>query len=150
LPALADPPGIDVIVARWSRDQASLRAIRRAVFIDEQAITEPDEFDGLDSDCVHFLAINEKRDAVGTVRLEPLGKIGRLAVLKSRRKLGIGKKLLKAAVEKALETGCTQVWLHAQMHATEFYRRQGFVVVGNSFDEAGIRHIRMCLMRESE
>lgn len=142
-------PNPRIFATSWARDEAPLRAIRQAVFVVEQAIAEADEFDALDPECFHFLAVSEKRDAVGTVRLEPIGKISRLAVIGSQRGLGIGKGLLKAAVEKALETQPKTIWLHAQTHATEFYERQGFFTVGESFDEVGIEHIRMCLTRKS-
>jgi predicted GNAT family N-acyltransferase len=64
--------------------------VRRAVFIIEQGIAESDEWDSADVQCVHALALTAKRDAVGTGRLEPTGKIGRLAVLAEFRGLGLG------------------------------------------------------------
>jgi predicted GNAT family N-acyltransferase len=37
------------------------------------------------------------------------------------------------------------VLLHAQITAAPFYLREGFSVVGEEFEEAGIRHVEMTL-----
>jgi predicted GNAT family N-acyltransferase len=38
-----------------------------------------------------------------------------------------------------------EVRLSAQLTAEKFYAAQGFVVVGEPFDEVGIAHVEMCL-----
>ena len=51
--------------------------------------------------------------------------------------------MLDALVEAARRQGKRQVELHAQFTAENFYRRAGFSVVGERYEEAGIPHITM-------
>ena len=66
-----------------------------------------------------------------------------MAVLKEQRGRDIGRQLLKAAVDHAVEVGLQRVFLHAQTHAEGFYRKSGFLPFGAEFMEAGIPHIEM-------
>ncbi|HXQ30861.1 MAG TPA: GNAT family N-acetyltransferase [Steroidobacteraceae bacterium] len=140
---------IAVEITDWAAHGAELAAIRRAVFCIEQGIAEADEWDGADCDAAHVLA-RLKRDPVGTGRLLATGKIGRLAVLDSARRLGIGRLMLRRLVELARARGLDGVYLHAQVTAFDFYGAQGFVADGPEFDEAGIRHRRMRLAFSAE
>src|SRR4051794_33676211 len=115
----------------WTKNKDRLCAIRQRVFTGEQGVPEELDLDGLDETAQHFLALNEMGNPIGTARLVASGQIGRMAVLAEHRKLGIGRKLLDAAVDHARRTGMTRVFLHAQSHAEEFYRKSGFVRVGN-------------------
>ena len=48
------------------------------------------------------------------------------------------------AVEReALTRGHAMLLLSAQKHAAEFYLRQGFIIVGDDYMEAGIAHVAM-------
>jgi predicted GNAT family N-acyltransferase len=119
--------------------------VRRAVFIREQYVPEEEEWDSADPVCIHALARAANRDAVGTGRLDPLGKIGRLAVLAGHRGYGVGDRLLQWLIETAARTRLREVYLHAQTQALPFYERRGFVAEGAQFDEVGIPHQRMRL-----
>lgn len=129
--------------ATWQRDRDALQRVRRAVFIVEQGIQEQDEWDSADVHCVHALALAAKRDAVGTGRLEPTGKIGRLAVLAEFRGRGLGGELLEWLVAEARRQGMETVHLHAQVRALQFYLQHRFEPQGAEFDEVGIPHQRM-------
>lgn len=132
--------------AHWPEDEAAIHRVREAVFVIEQGIDPALEWDGQDALCTHVLAEiveAEKRDAVGTGRLMPSGKIGRMAVLENHRDQGIGGQILAALVEAARAQGLTEVYLHAQSHALAFYERNGFVAHGDEFQEAGIPHKKM-------
>ena len=76
---------------------AAAIAIRTRVFIEEQGVTEREEMDGLDSDCIHFVAYRDDT-AVGCARLRPLGdaraKIERVAVLPELRARGLGRAIM--------------------------------------------------------
>jgi predicted GNAT family N-acyltransferase len=139
------PEPVDVVVARWPEDADTLAAIRRAVFVDEQGVPPELEWDGRDADCAHVLAL-VNRDPVGTGRLMPTGKIGRLAVLAASRRHGIGSRMLRRLVDLARERGLPEVYLHAQVSALPFYVAHGFVAEGDEFEEAGIAHRRMRLV----
>ncbi len=143
------PAGLELLVTDWARDRDRLAAIRRAVFVAEQGIPEALEWDDADPGAVHVLALL-KREPVGTGRLLPAGKIGRLAVLPCARRHGVGSLLLRRLVALARERGQDVVHLHAQVEALGFYAAQGFVAEGPEFDEAGLRHRRMRLAFSAE
>ncbi|MEQ6887869.1 GNAT family N-acetyltransferase [Halomonas sp. CS7] len=118
--------------------------IRRVVFIEEQCVPVEEEWDGRDSACRHFLAVQDGRP-IGTARLLPDAHIGRVAVLAEARGRGIGVALMRAAIEAARRDGHLRVELAAQTHALAFYERLGFEAVGGEFMDAGIAHRNMHL-----
>ena len=136
-------------LATWAQDRLQIQRVRRSVFIEEKQIAERDEWDELDPVITHVLVFeppaSAKRDAVGTGRLEPTGKIGRVAVLPQYRGSGVGTAIVSHLVNLASGLGLTQVYLHAQTAALGFYERLGFRVDGPEFDEVGIPHRRMSL-----
>jgi len=138
-------PEVELRPATWSEDREALQSVRRRVFIDEQGIPEADEWDDVDPVARHVLVLAKNRDAVGTGRLEPTGKIGRVAVLPQYRGTGVGSLIMGHLVNHATESGFTRVYLHAQTAAEGFYARLGFQAEGPVFDECGIPHLRMTL-----
>jgi predicted GNAT family N-acyltransferase len=130
----------------WSEAHSVLRAIRTAVFIEEQRVPVELEWDGVDADCVQVLARAADGTAVGTGRLLPDGHIGRMAVLKPWRGKGVGTAMLRELVDAARERGHAAAELSAQTHAVGFYRRFGFEVTGAEYLEAGIQHRAMRLI----
>ncbi len=129
----------------WLTASEVLRGLRAQVFIEEQGVPRELEWDGQDEDATHFLATHDDMP-VGTARLLPTGQIGRMAVLLPFRRAGIGRELLRAAIEGARVRGDREVFLHAQRSAEAFYVAAGFVAEGEAFVEAGIAHIGMRLM----
>ena len=131
-------------------DLAACHAIRRAVFIEEQAVPEDLEIDDLDGEAIHLLAVTGGR-AVGTARIllaGETGKIGRVAVLADQRGTGLGAALIRAALDELRrQPGVTVAYLGSQSHATGFYEKLDFVVEGEEFMDAGIphRHMRRAL-----
>ncbi|HJT51804.1 MAG TPA: GNAT family N-acetyltransferase [Nitrosospira sp.] len=134
-----------VRVASWENDSGALRAIREMVFIREQGVPPELEWDELDTSCLHLLAVDPAGNPVGTARLSPGGKIGRMAVLKECRGKGMGNMLMQRLLAEAQNMQIQQVALNAQMQATNFYKKFGFMVAGEEFMEAGIPHVRMVL-----
>ncbi len=133
--------------AGWDADRPVLERIRREVFVREQGIPESEEWDGEDAASVHVLA-TLNREPVGTGRMNPAGKIGRIAVMSGTRGLGIGTRILRCLVLEARRHGIREPFLHAQVQAVPFYERLGFSRKGEEFDEAGIPHVRMSLVLE--
>ena len=127
----------------WQEERERIMAIREAVFVVEQQVPMEIELDGLDEQCQFVLAEDKDGNAVGTCRLLPSGKIGRLAVLKSCRGRGVGSALLQAIIEIALRQGMNDLYLHGQSYAMEFYTRHGFVPEGQEFIEADIPHHKL-------
>lgn len=128
------------------------RAIRTTVFVHEQGVPleeEVDEHDRTDADAVHVLARDETGAVVGAGRYyvtEPSTvQIGRMAVLARARGRGVGAHLLAALVREAGRRGFARAHLHAQTHASGFYRKAGFTDDGAELWDAGIRHQPMSL-----
>jgi ribosomal protein S18 acetylase RimI-like enzyme len=72
------------------------------------------------------VALDKDGNPIGTGRIQPDGKIGRLAVLKYWRNRGVDGKMVEALVESARSKGLTEVNLHAQVYAVLFYEKRGF------------------------
>ncbi|HET7060784.1 MAG TPA: GNAT family N-acetyltransferase [Nitrosospira sp.] len=132
----------------WQRDSRALRDIREAVFIREQNVPAELEWDEFDVQCLHFLAFNPEGNPVGTARLllnGTAGTLGRMAVLKEWRVRGVGSALVHGLLGEAKKRGISELALHAQTHAADFYERFGFRIEGKQFMEAGIPHVKMIL-----
>jgi len=127
----------------WTARRADLRAIRRAVFIEEQRVPEELEWDDADERAYHVLATDDDGAAIGTGRLSLDCQIGRMAVAREWRGRGVGTAILRTLIDFAMKEGCRVVRLHAQTHALAFYQRYGFEAVSDEFDEAGIPHRAM-------
>lgn len=127
----------------WEEARAEATRIRFAVFVEEQRVPIEMEMDELDPRCVHALAYTRAGEAVGTGRLLPDGHIGRMAVLKAWRGRGAGGAILQRLIEAARSRGDREIVLSAQAHAIGFYRRHGFAVEGEVYQEAGIPHQAM-------
>ncbi len=116
--------------------------VRFTVFVQEQGVPVELELEPLDADCVHAVIEIDGRP-VATGRLCPDGRIGRMAVLKDFRSQGLGSEILRALISAAEKRGHDETYLHAQLHALDFYARHGYVAEGPEFDEAGISHRHM-------
>lgn len=142
---MAEPneTGVAVRIVDWHEASELLIALRAEVFVHEQGVPAHLEQDGLDAQCAHALVVDATGKAVGTGRLMPDGRIGRMAVRQSWRGRGVGGAILAALVRESRRRGMAEVYLHAQRHARDFYARQGFTDEGEPFEEAGIAHIGM-------
>ena len=129
-----------VRLADWEEDEDAIHRIRESVFVEEQSVDPEIEWDGLDSACLQALAEDENRDAIGTGRLHPSGKIGRMAVMPSWRGRGVGAAIMECLIEAARQGSLDEVYLHAQTRVVDFYARFGFVAEGEEFEEADIPH----------
>ena len=133
---------LKIEVVKWHDAENHLRQIRANVFIEEQNVPEELEWDEYDQDCVHVI-VWTNNIAIATGRLLEAGQIGRMAVLKKYRNTGIGKKVLAKLLSIAEVKNLENVFLHSQVKAIEFYKKFGFEVEGDVFDDAGIPHIKM-------
>ena len=134
---------IRIALMGWEQARAEARAIRLAVFVEEQRVPVEIEWDEHDETSLHALAYSEEGEAVATGRLLPDGHIGRMAVLKAWRGKGVGGAILGRLITAARGRGDTQIELFAQTHAIAFYRKYGFAESGPVFEEAGIPHQAM-------
>lgn len=134
--------GLQTGVVAWNTEQEVLLAIRREVFVAEQGVPWELELDGLDEQAVHFLTTGAA-GAIAVARLLSSGQVGRMAVLAAHRYRGVGTALLRYIQHWARENGRDNLFLHAQEHAIDFYRRLGFRERGETFMDAGIPHREM-------
>ena len=131
---------IEILV---TEDLTHCHALRRAVFIDEQGVSEAEEMDDLDDQAIHLLALVDGK-ALGTARLfiqGEIGKIGRVCVAKEARGTGLGLELMRGAMaELSRQEGIKTLKLSAQCYAIGFYEKLGFSAYGPVYDDAGIPH----------
>lgn len=139
-------PAFRVEPAAFQDTLADLRAVRDEVFVREQNVPVEIERDALDPLSRHVIARDADGRAIGTGRLTPDQRIGRMAVVAGWRNRGVGEALLKALLEQARELAWPEVTLHAQVPAIPFYARQGFLPYGPRFSEAGLAHQSMRLL----
>ncbi len=146
---------VTIRVARDPDDLAACFAVRKDVFVAEQQVPEEVEYDEYDAGATHVLAMREDGVPLGTGRLltgtaaaaknggdATVGALGRLAVTRAARGLGVGAALV-GAIDAARARGLTAVDLHAQTHALGFYERLGYEAYGPEFPDAGIPHQAM-------
>jgi predicted GNAT family N-acyltransferase len=138
------------IAIRWAEGPEDIRGaleVREQVFCREQGVPRAEELDGLDEAALHLVALAPGTgEVIGTLRLLVNGasaKIGRVAVEREWRGRGIASRMLELALVRAREQGCGEARLAAQLEATELYRRAGFTVRSDTFEEAGIPHVWM-------
>ena len=135
--------GCSIRKASWEEDRELLLSIRKPVFVEEQNVPEEIEVDEFDPVSEHVLAFDEDEKPIGTARLLPDGRIGRVAVLSEWRKRGVGADLMNELINTAREMGRKELSLHAQTWTIGFYESLDFEVEGEEFDEAGIPHRTM-------
>jgi len=127
----------------YQQHHEGIRSIRQRVFVDEQKIDPKLEWDDLDHDAEFFIALNEHADIIATARFFTDGKIGRMAVLADYRNLGIGSAMLKEIEQFAEWQSIKTLHLSAQTSAIEFYQKNGYLIEGEVYLEAGIPHQNM-------
>ena len=145
----AGEPVTQLRTGDWAALQADAAPLRTAVFVDEQGVPVAMEWDADDATALHAVSRNRLGVPVATGRLlasdRGVARIGRMAVTRLLRGGGFGREVLQALVAAAQARGDREVRLHAQRSAEGFYRRQGFVPHGDTFEEAGIPHVEMVL-----
>ena len=132
-------PEFKVKTASWVDDQSTLKAIRFEVFVEEQKVPAESEIDEHDPVSIHAIAWTDGK-AAGCGRLLPDGHIGRMAVRKPYRGLGVGALVLQHLIERARQRCDCEVVLSAQTHAMGFYEKFGFVVEGGEYLDCDIPH----------
>ena len=126
----------------------SILQLRTEVFIVEQNCVYQDP-DGKDQSAWHLMA-EEDGKLVAYTRTLPPGvsysdpAIGRVATSSSKRRSGLGRELMRLAIEACEKLfGNASITLSAQVYLKSFYESFGFIVVGEEYLEDGILHIKM-------
>ena len=138
---------LKVEIVKWIDAHESLYMIREKVFIEEQKVTSQLEWDGMDEEAIHFLAFKNEK-AIGCARafvIENYMQLGRMAVLKEYRGEGIGTALLEKVITTAKLNQLSAIYISAQCHAIDFYKKFGFEITSDIYLDAEILHRDMKL-----
>lgn len=141
-PQLTD---VKIFETTWKESESFLRAIRTPVFIIEQSVTPEFEWDEVDQTALHLLA-TLNAEPIACLRIIDFHKIGRMAVLKNFRGIGLGAALLIEAVAICKQHGNKNIHLSAQTHAIGFYEKAGFMPVSGIYCDVDIPHVDMQLI----
>ncbi len=138
---------LKIEIVKWIDEYELLTMIREKVFIEEQKVTSQLEWDGMDKDAIHFLAFKDKK-GVGCARafvIQNRMQLGRMAVLKKYRGEGIGSALIEIAMTLAKLNQLSGIYISAQCHAINFYKKFGFEVTSDIYLDVEIPHRDMKL-----
>ena len=138
---------LKVEIVKWIDGHTQLKNIREKVFIQEQKVMPELEWDGMDEKAIHFLVFNDKA-AIGCARaivIKDHMQLGRMAVLKEYRGQGIGSALIEKAMTTAKLNQLSAIYISAQCHAIDFYKKFGFEVTSDIYLDAEIPHRDMTL-----
>jgi predicted GNAT family N-acyltransferase len=138
---------LKIEIVKWIDGLSQLKNIREKVFIQEQKVTHQLEWDGIDEKAIHFLVFNDKA-AIGCARaivIKDHMQLGRMAVLKEYRGQGIGSALIEKAMTTAKLNQLSAIYISAQCHAIDFYKKFGFEVTSDIYLDAEIPHRDMTL-----
>ncbi len=138
-----------MLTSKWTQgleDIADALSVREKVFLDEQKFeTELDDHDQFAWHVVFYE--DDVPCAAGRIIYVDEFRIGRICVLKEFRGQHIGDLLTRLLIYKALQFA-SEIHLHAQLPAKEFYARYGFRPYGDIYDEDGQPHISMKVRKE--
>ena len=116
--------------------------VRVNVFVVEQKCPYP-ELDDIDKRAYHVY-IKDKEEIVAYLRVFDENEIRLGRVLSTRRRQGLGTKVLEEGIKVAKEKlNANQIVIEAQVYAKELYEKLGFVQISDEFLEDGIPHIKM-------
>jgi predicted GNAT family N-acyltransferase len=138
---------LKIEIVKWIDGLSQLKNIREKVFIQEQKVTPQLEWDGMDEKAIHFLVFNDKA-AIGCARaivIKDHMQLGRMAVLKEYRGQGVGGALIEKAMTIAKLNQLSAIYISAQCHAIDFYKKFGFEVTSDIYLDAEIPHRDMTL-----
>ncbi len=106
-----------------------------------------------DEQAWHFVALEENK-VLACMLLYPIpdqnntAQLMQMAVESELQRKGLGKQLLDFALNDARSKGIEKVFCHARENALGFYEKLNFNILGEPFEEVGIRHFKMEIMLE--
>ena len=126
--------------------------LRVDVFVVEQNCPYP-ELDNLDQQSVH-LAYRENGKILAYARLVPgeikygVPSIGRVIVSPDARGRGLARELIRKSIDFIFtEWQSEEIRLQGQLYLKEFYKSFGFDPISDVYDEDGIPHLDMKLVK---
>ena len=121
--------------------------IRKKIFVEEQGFSEVLEFDENEDIATHLVGFIDSKPAA-TARFyfeesKDAFLIGRIAVMKEFRTMGLGSEIVKAAEERIIKEGGKSIVIHAQLRVKAFYESIGYSPISGIDLEEGVEHIWM-------
>ncbi|UYZ63523.1 GNAT family N-acetyltransferase [Hymenobacter weizhouensis] len=127
----------------------ALLQLRSEVFVVEQTCAFQD-IDGQDQAATHLLGHTPAGELAAYARLfgpgisYPEASIGRVVVSPRLRRYGLGRELLRQALDQCTALfGAQPIQIGAQLYLQDFYESFGFRQQGPGYLEDGIPHIHM-------
>ena len=136
---------VEIKIGDYTTLYQDVSRVRSAVFCEEQQISEDIEKDDKDKTSTHVVLFVDS-EPVSTLRVfEENGEylFGRVATLSSYRGKGYGRDIIIALHNWAKRHRLAKLSCHAQETAMDFYLKLGYVVEGEPYYEAGIKHYTM-------
>lgn len=134
-----------------TKDFHNIAALRAAVFVVEQNCPYQD-IDGIDPFAFHVIGVDDSNNTLATARIynqssiDEKVHIGRVCCDSTVRKTGMGKELMRQAIEFSKNKFQNQIiHISAQTYLEKFYSNLGFKPTGKSYLEDGIPHLEMFL-----
>lgn len=125
----------------------TVKSIRRAVFLEEQGLSDAFVQDEYDAVSAQLLAVDEDGTYAATGRLYPCEdgwRIGRIAVLCDHRGKRLGDLVIRMLCARALDTvPDADITVLAQPQAVPMYEKFGFRAEGEPTFEAGAQVLPM-------
>jgi GNAT superfamily N-acetyltransferase len=144
-----DPVRPKVRVARGKADRALCRSVRRAAFVEDPGEASGETRTSTDAAVTHFLAFVAYRVAAGTATLRDLGdgvgRIDLLAVVPTRRRLGVGRALAGAVEAEARGRCLREIVVNVPIDAVPFFEAVGYEPGGET--SHGLHESRRILRR---
>lgn len=127
--------------------RAASSFIRMQVFVLERSLALADEFDQNDTSDTIYSVLFDGAVPVATARLlggeDKVARIGRVATLKEYRGKQLGRQVVKALEDVALEQQAKQLLIHAELTAAGFYEKLGYLKIGEPYEEDGVSCITL-------
>ncbi len=134
----------------WDELDSDAQDVRTEVFVDERKIPLELERDGQDEDAFHVVVFNALGQSIATGRLlraaNGQSRVGRLAVRRVLRGIGLGPRVLRALQAEAKRRGDTGLVLNSQCANRGFYEALGFASEGPIFEKGGVPTVQMRLV----
>lgn len=137
-----------VILASDQQLREKAFEIRREVFVVEQQVSVPEEFDEFEDESHHFVALDDEERPIGAARWRRTDKgikLERFAVKKNLRGKGLGSAIVQGTLQhiNANSDPGTYLYMHSQLDAVPLYEKFGFQKEGEQFEECKMMHYLM-------
>lgn len=136
-------------IAKTAEDINTCYKLREIIFIKEQDVPADRERDIEDDTAEHFLLLIEDNIPIGVGRVvddNGIAVIGRVGILKEFRKQGSGFFLMQNIIDYCKNHGFKKLFLSAQEHALDFYKKLNFEIISERYISASnIPHFKMQL-----